>query len=168
MLQYRDRVLVNFRDFAFAERGGHGFRWVDVKRFGTSAAADRELLRALVGDVRFRDDYAGGGVDPAGTRHGPYWLDRVTAEAFEPVAEAEAVEVLGNWASGGGEVPADLAEVLEREVFGPVREATGRYRLKDLGRTAFHDWGGVHGEFHEFVLVDRAAGSLSLLVAADD
>ncbi len=46
--------------------------------------------------------------------------------------------------------------------------ATNRYQLEDLGREAFHDWGGVHTDFHELILIDRAAGVLSLLVAADD
>jgi hypothetical protein len=31
-----------------------------------------------------------------------------------------------------------------------------------------HDWGRVHDCFHEFVLVDRSSGRLSLVVAADD
>ncbi|MFF4875105.1 hypothetical protein [Micromonospora sp. NPDC000668] len=42
------------------------------------------------------------------------------------------------------------------------------YRLRDLGRAAFHDWGGVHNDFHEFVLIDHANRTLVLIVAADD
>ena len=40
--------------------------------------------------------------------------------------------------------------------------------LPDLGRTAFHDWGGVHTEFHGYVVIDRERASLALIVAADD
>jgi len=46
--------------------------------------------------------------------------------------------------------------------------ATSRYQLEDLGHEAFHDWGGVHTDFYELILIDRTAGVLSLLVAADD
>jgi hypothetical protein len=38
-----------------------------------------------------------------------------------------------------------------------------RFRLR-----AFHDWGGVHNEFHEAVLLDRTSRTLTLVVAADD
>ncbi|MEU5565544.1 hypothetical protein [Micromonospora musae] len=31
-----------------------------------------------------------------------------------------------------------------------------------------HDWGRVHDYFHEFVLINRSAGQIILIVAADD
>ncbi|MFD8641398.1 hypothetical protein ACFV14_13915 [Streptomyces zaomyceticus] len=42
------------------------------------------------------------------------------------------------------------------------------YRLGELGDEAMHDWGGVHGDFHEFVFIDRSAEQITLLAAADD
>ena len=51
---------------------------------------DDHLLDAPIRHDRFRDDYADGGVDSVGTRHGSYWLDRSTAEAYEPVNETTA------------------------------------------------------------------------------
>jgi hypothetical protein len=117
---------------------------------------------------QFRDDYAGGDVDPAGTRHGSYWLDRITTQAYEPVTAATAIGVLSAWAHQFGNIPQLLEDTLEREIYLPVREATSLYRLKELGRAAFHDWGGVHIDFHELVIIDRVAGSLALMVAADD
>jgi hypothetical protein len=175
-LDDREQGFINFRDFDFDNPGDHGYRWVDLKHFGFSsgssddgdASDDRRLLAALIADVRFRDDYAGGGVEPAGTRHGPYWLDRVSVDAYRPVDEATADGILCGWACRYGTVPGALRDRLEREVHALVRAATGRYLLRDLGESEFHDWGGVHGEFHELVLVDRTARTLTLIVAADD
>lgn len=40
------------------------------------------------------------------------------------------------------------------------------HELHGLGEESHHDWGGVHNEFHEFVLVERDL--VTLVVAADD
>jgi hypothetical protein len=122
----------------------------------------------LIRHDQFRDDYAGGGIDPVGIRHGSYWLDRITVEAYAPVDETTALGILVAWAHQYGDLPQLLEDSLERGVYAHVRTATSRYRLKALGEAALHDWGGVHGEFHELVAIDRAASSLALLVAADD
>jgi hypothetical protein len=166
-LAYLDQVFVNFRDF-FRGSGDHGFRWVDLKRFRLPPMAwsDERLLTALTKHEQFRDDYAGGGVDPAGVRHGPYWLNRITAGAYEPVDETTAINELYVWARQYGDLPPALDETLERDVYPLLRTAISRYRLKALGDDARHDWGFVHNEFHELVVVDR--NGMALLVAADD
>jgi hypothetical protein len=168
-LDYQHQILINFRD-SFRRSPGHAFRWVDLKRFSLHGPvqSDTQILNALVGHVYFRDDYAGGGVDPVGTRHGPYWLDRISADAYEPVDETTATYILESWAGQYGELPRALKAALGRNVHSLVRAATSRYRLKALGEAALHDWGGVHGEFHELVVIDRTSGTLALIVAADD
>lgn len=168
-LDHQDQVFINFRDF-FRCSPGHAFRWVDLKRFRLPrpARSDTHILDALIRHDHFRDDYAGGGVDPVGTRHGPYWLDRISADAYEPVDETTAAYTLDLWTGQYGELPRALKVALERDVHALVRGATSRYRLKDLGKGALHDWGGVHGEFYELVVIDRTTGSLALIVAADD
>jgi hypothetical protein len=55
---------------------------------------DEHLLDAPIRHDQFRDDYANGGIDSVGTRHGSYWLDRSTAEAYEPVNETTATGVV--------------------------------------------------------------------------
>ncbi|MEU0404291.1 hypothetical protein ABZ318_29515 [Streptomyces sp. NPDC006197] len=163
------QVLVNFRHHDFTGHGPHGYRWVDVKSFRFPAGAqDGELLAALVAHEQFRDDYAGGGVDPAGTRHGPYRLQHVTARAYRPVANAEALRTLRGWAGRHGSIPESLEETLASTVHAPIDSATSCYRLQGLGRQEFHDWGGVHIDFHEHVVIDRDRALLTLLVAADD
>ncbi|MDN3351979.1 hypothetical protein [Actinomadura sp. DC4] len=126
MLAYLDQAFVNFRDF-FGPSPGHGCRWVDLKRFQLLAAgSDERFLRALAGHEQFRDDYAGGGVDPSGVRHGPYWLESLGLDAYEPVDETVAMDVLRSWAGQYRDLPERLSEVLERDVYTPVRAATGR------------------------------------------
>lgn len=158
--------FVNFRDYKFP---GHGHRWADVKSFRIlSGAKDDELLGLLVADEQFRDDYAGGGTDAAGQRHGPYWLRHITADAYQEVGSAEAVGTIRRWADQHGALPEALEAVMAAEVYAVLASATRCFVLPDLGRTAFHDWGGVHTEFHEYVVIDRERASLALIVAADD
>ncbi|MER6262166.1 hypothetical protein ABT203_21720 [Streptomyces sp900105245] len=54
------------------------------------------------------------------------------------------------------------------EVFARLAAADGIYYLRELGDEAIHDWGRVRDYFHEFVLIDRSAGRITLIVAADD
>lgn len=49
-----------------------------------------------------------------------------------------------------------------------MRQATSRYALGALPESALHDYGPIHIEFHELVLIGRSLGTLALLVAADD
>ncbi|WP_327589040.1 hypothetical protein OHA25_20015 [Nonomuraea sp. NBC_00507] len=169
-LNFRDQLFINLRHYPFNDHSTHGYRWIDLKRFEllSPSCDDTLLLDALIKHDQFRDDYAGGGVDPLGTRHGPYWLSNITTDAYEPVDEMTAIDVLRSWASQYGGLPRQVEEVLNHEVYALIRAATSRYRLKGLGRSEFHDWGGVHTEFHELIVVDRASRNLTLIIAADD
>ncbi|MFE5793090.1 hypothetical protein ACFQ8C_11015 [Streptomyces sp. NPDC056503] len=169
-LVHEGTAFVNFRDHTFADRHAHAYRWVDVKRFRLPSGdvADRDLLAALVAHEQFRDDYAGGGVDPGGTRHGPYRLHLVTPDAYRRIDRERASDLLRTWAEQHGPVPGTLAEALRREVLDALADADAVHHLDGLGEDEYHDWASVHGEFHELVLVDRRAGRLALLVAADD
>ncbi|MFF5287154.1 hypothetical protein [Streptomyces sp. NPDC012756] len=168
-LTHWDSPFVNFRDFAFPDGQGHGYRWVHMKRFRLSAGApdDRNLLTALLAHPEFRDTYDGAGVwsEP---RHGQWWADRITPDTYLPVDDATATGVIRSWAAAGVGVPADLADRLQEAVYTPIHQATSRYVLGDLPDDAHHDYGPLHVEFHELVLVDRRTGVLTLLVAADD
>lgn len=169
-LTHSDSAFINFRDYVFAESGGHGFRWINVKKFRVPADAlgDQDVLAALIADVRFRNDYAGGGVEPDGTRLGPYWAQNITLDAYRAVTEDDAVNTLQAWVGQHDPLPGTLENVVAREVYSAVRVATSCYELVDLGREAFHDWVGVHIDFNEFVAIDRQSSSMALIVAADD
>lgn len=125
-------------------------------------------LGLLIADETYGDNYAGGdpGSDP--TRHGPYWRDRIAPDSFDPADAATTESHLRGWAEQFAELRQDTRAALARELYEPLQAATAVYRLRDLGQAAFHDWGGVHNEFHELVLIDRATNLLTLVVAADD
>ncbi|MEV6756515.1 hypothetical protein [Streptomyces sp. NPDC051214] len=163
-----DSPFINFRDFDFGE-GSHGYRWVNVKRFQLSSAAlnDRDVLAALIAHPQFRDTYDGAGVQDW-PRHGQWWLDRITPDNYKLVDAATAVDTIRSWADQHGAVPESLASRLRQEICSPIRRATSRYLLGQLPEDALHDYGPLHVDFHELVLVDRPAATLTLLVAADD
>ncbi|MFI0897236.1 hypothetical protein [Streptomyces sp. NPDC020983] len=68
----------------------------------------------------------------------------------------------------GPDIPAELNADFRRDVFTPISVADRVYYLRELDDAEFHDWGGVHDQFHEFILVSRRAARITLLVAADD
>ncbi|MFF6881401.1 hypothetical protein ACFY9S_39840 [Streptomyces sp. NPDC012474] len=168
-LAHEESAFINFRRYV-PDPKEHGFRWVDIKqfRFSAESVADRGLLAALIGHEQFRDDYAGGGVLPDGPRHGPYWLRLITPGLYESISQERAVQILREWVDPLWGVPTELEADLQREVFARLAAADGIYHLSELGDEAIHDWGRVHDYFHEFVLIDRSAGRITLIVAADD
>lgn len=161
-LEHVDHVFINFAN--------RTYQWVDLQRFRLSEAAgdDGAILAALIAHELYGDDHAGG--DPGGNpeRHGPYWRERITPACFDPIDTAAAERHLRAWAEQVAPLPERLRPELEREAYQRLRTADRVYKLRDLGHGAFHDWGGVHNEFHELVLIDRAAGTVSVVVAADD
>ncbi|MBT2365814.1 hypothetical protein J7E88_10970 [Streptomyces sp. ISL-10] len=167
-LVHLDSPFINFRDFDFGE-GSHGYRWVNAKRFQLASEAldDRSVLAALIADPQFRDTYDGAGVQDW-PRHGQWWLDRITPDTYRAVDDATAADTIHSWAGRHGDVPEQLQSRLRQEVYTPIRTATSRYVLGQLPEDAFHDYGPIHMDYHELVLVDRSAATLTLLVAAGD
>lgn len=168
-LAHEESAFINFRRY-LPDPKEHGFRWVDIKqlRFSAESVDDRGLLTALIGHEQFRDDYAGGGVLPEGLRHGPYWLRLITPDLYEPISQEKAAQILREWVDPLWEVSTELEADLQREFFARLAAADGVYYLSELGDEAIHDWGRVHDCFHEFVLIGRSAGRITLIVAADD
>ncbi|RLV08733.1 hypothetical protein CTZ27_08180 [Streptomyces griseocarneus] len=166
MLAFDRHEFINFRDFDFPDAR----RWVDIKRFrlAPDAGDDRDVLAELIGSVEFRDDYAGGGIDPGGERHGSWWLRCIAPAAYTAVDADTAVATVDTWANQFDPAPGDLVARLEKDVYAPLRAATSIHRLTGVSEDDFHDWGSVHIEFYEFVAVDRRTGTLTLVVAADD
>ncbi|MEU4126757.1 hypothetical protein [Streptomyces virginiae] len=86
-------------------------------RFPADYDEAQELLSALIGHEQFRDDYAGGGVLPEGSRHGPYWLRLVVPDVYEAVSRERSADILWGWVNQFGEVPGELEADLQEEVF---------------------------------------------------
>lgn len=160
-LVHTDHVFINFAN--------RTYQWVDIQSFRLPEAVDEDavLLAALIEHERFGNDYATRpGDDPE--RHGPYWRDRITPDCYDLIDAKVAERHLRSWAEQLTPVPEHLRPELQREVYQSLRAAGRVYQLRYLGRAAFHDWGGVHNKFHEFVFMDRASRTLTLVVAADD
>ncbi|MFC8046875.1 hypothetical protein [Nocardia sp. NPDC057353] len=170
VLDFADHAFLNFRHFDFDQDGRHGFRWVDSKKYIVQqpGATDAEILRALIDSTAYRDNYIGGGIEPGGTRHGPYWLRNISVDSYRDISRDEAVAVVDRWLRAAGSVPDELMTDLIAEVFEPIGTATAIYELRDLGEAAMSDLGLSNGEFHELVLLDRANASLRMIVASDD
>lgn len=169
-LDYKGSSFINFRDFDFGEGGNPSWQWIDIKLFAIAApaASDSDLLAALIADEGFRDDYIGSGVDPDGTRHGPYWIDQITPDSYTPASAEAVVALVTRWVDQCGVVPDALRQVIERDVFAPVRTATSIMTLPRLEDSAINDYGFIHTEFHEIVTIDKTNQVLRLIVAADD
>lgn len=167
-LHHLGSPFVNFRDFDFGE-GSHGYRWISTKRFRLpmDAPDDRTVLAALIAHPQFRDTYDGAGVQDW-PRHGQWWLERITPGAYQAVDALTATEFIRTWAGRYGDVPQELEARLVEHLYAPIRTATSQYVLGELPDDALHDYGPIHIDFHELVLIDRPAATLTLLVAADD
>lgn len=103
-----------------------------------------------------------------GPKGGPVLAGPVVGAAAEPISRDKARQILREWVGPLRDVSTELVAVLRREVFARLAAADGIYYLSELGDEAVHDWGRVHDCFHEFVLIDRSAGRITLIVAADD
>ncbi|MER7278741.1 hypothetical protein ABT369_30300 [Dactylosporangium sp. NPDC000244] len=159
-LRHLDHAFINFADDTR--------RWVHIHRFrllGTTSD-DRAVLSALIADERFGDHYAGRpGTAPE--LHGPYRRDHITASSYRWMHRDGAERRVREWAEQF-RVPDRLRAEMRRQVYRPLQTADEVFRLPHLGRAALHDWGWVHREFHEFVLLHRASGLVTQIVASDD
>jgi hypothetical protein len=148
------------------------YQWFDIKLFKLpdEPIDDQEALGLLLRHIRYRDSYASEGEKDSVSIHGPYCLDAITTDSFT-AADPESVETtLHAWAGQVEPVPDVARDQAERELYPRVRTATSCYRLA-VGPEAQHESGWVVGGmtgFHEFVLIDRQAGILALVVASDD
>ncbi|TDP96266.1 hypothetical protein EV186_104250 [Labedaea rhizosphaerae] len=164
MLDDQGGQLINFANSTF--------QWINIKLFGSAGElpADRDVLARVLADPRYRDSYAGGGEADAAPIHGPFRLDAITVDSFEPADAATEIATLGEWAQRYAPLPEAVAEQVETEVYQRIRAATARYRLRNLGEDQFHEWGFAidNNGFHELVLIDRPCRSVALVVASDD
>jgi hypothetical protein len=169
------------------------YTWVDIRRFRIldAASGDTVLLAALIQHPQYRDDYLGKGLEAAadGERHGPYWLSAIGPEAFQPIQADDGRLLLQRWADESvshaismydsaiehGIRPADprpSPEVFQERLDARVYPCLvgDIVQLPDMRDQAEHDYGWILGlqGFHEFLAIDREAGTLTLVVATDD
>lgn len=155
-------------------------QWVSIKVFTLPAdVGDQTALALMIAHIRYRDSYASSIFEDAKTIHGPYRLSAITPETFTVVNAADVDTAIRNWAEHvirdwDGDFaswPKAQREAMDRQIYPRIQRATVIYRLPDIRATAQHDWGDVVGSeagFHEFVVIDRTACELALVVASDD
>jgi hypothetical protein len=110
-LAYAGRDFINFQD--------RSYRWVDIKHFRLPpGASEQDALGLLLADVHYRDHYTSADSHEKLTAnlHGPYWLDLITPEAFEPVDEHAALKTIADFATDYGDLGAEFISKLDRDV----------------------------------------------------
>jgi hypothetical protein len=164
VLTYQGKVFISFQNGTY--------QWVHIKLFSlpSEPSSDQQALGLLLQHVRYRDSYASAKEKDSVILHGPYRLDAITAESFQPTAAESAEATLRAWAESDAPLRSAERDWLERELYPRMHTATSVYRLTGLGKNEWHEWGEVVGVsgFHEFALIDRKAGTLALVVASDD
>lgn len=147
------------------------YRWLRLHRFGCDPdASDGALLQALLQHVRYQDMYiqSEDTWTPSGDRHGPYWLDRLSVECFEPVDVAEAKTSLHRWAEAYDGREGRGFETIMQSGRRIIERASSTWRLRDLRESAQHDLGSILDEYLEMVAVERPDERLTLMVASAD
>ena len=164
----RATTFLNFRDHLFGADSAHSYRWIDLRAFVFPDGPADQLLVGLLAATDYRDDYVGGGVDPAGRVHGPYHLAAITPAAFAIVDTATADAIVDRWLHLHGPIPPGLAAEIDTTVYRILHRADTIHVLEDPGAHARHDYGWIHTEFHELVAIGPGPGEVTLIVLADD
>ncbi|UGT54754.1 hypothetical protein [Nocardia asteroides] len=101
--------------------------------------------------------------------HGYRWIDVTPFDLTAPYApDAEIIAAVmdsvpyRNGHIGGGDDP--HGTIVHRR----LRAADAVYFLRDLGDDALCDYGRIHGEYNEFLTVDRTGREVALILAGDD
>lgn len=132
---------------------------------------DRDVLTALIANRHYRGSFVGTG-DGDDTIHGPYQVRAITADSFVTVSAFDAESLLRAWAEYTTALPEAVRTAVERDVYPRINKATAVYQLPKLPPEAREtEWRFALGNatgFHEFVLIDRARGVVTLLIATDD
>jgi hypothetical protein len=124
---------------------------------------------------RYRDDCASPWTGPSGDVHGPYRLQALTVEDFQPCSAATAISMLTEWPATNLSPWVSASLLLSREIVGAwlsplVVEADEIYRLSVAREGNEHEYGWVVGlaGFHEFIAIDRDIATLTVIIATDD
>lgn len=143
--------------------------------FAIGAGSSRAVIEAVIRHPQYRDTYLGGGPEAQGFLdvHGPYRLPTVTADAYVPTSVEMIRDDLCEWArppNCDSDACDKSVQILRSRVFGQLSAGLSWFRL-DLQREGNeHESGRCVGTvgFHEFLVIDRAAGKALLLTASDD
>jgi hypothetical protein len=161
-LEYAVHTHIGFDDSSY--------RWISVKKFTWSGAADdTAILAALIGHPRFRDTFLSADSHEldAGDIHGPYHLDAITPADFRPTGSPGVAALVEEFCGLYDAPPrSEVRERIEAEVLSPLSGASC-FRLRELP-DAVHDFGWVLWEFRELAAICRSPRIVLSVVMAID
>jgi hypothetical protein len=142
--------------------------WLDLNRFLFDPdVTDQWTLRAMAQHAFFCDDpESRRSPGLRGTRHGPYRIECLGPDAYDISDRLSAEETLHRWAetsSASAERRYPPAIHTAEQI---LAAASTIFELRELPETCAHDFGHALDDFHEFVLLNRHDGILTVLVAA--
>jgi hypothetical protein len=151
------------------------YSWCMLLRFafdGQPPAA--ELISWLLAHPRYQDGCWSRWTAPEGI-HGPYRLEALSVQGFEPCSAAAAVHILNDWPASNLCPWVSSEMLLSQEIVAAwvsplLIRADEIYRLTVPREGNEHDAGWVvgFGGFHEFIAIDRRNAELTLIIGSDD
>ena len=157
----------------------HSYMWILRIRFDISGdEGDDEIIDAIISSPQYGYDFASpfdGMTSPSHPDiHGRWWRRHIGSDRFEPRAPADAVEVIRSWAEDQEWTDPTFEQPLEaqqrlNDTYALLR-AGEVYELNNPPGEDEHDYGWVMGRtgFHEFLAIDRAQRTATLVVTCDD
>jgi hypothetical protein len=133
-----------------------------------------ELISALLAHPRYQDGCWSKWTGPEGI-HGPYRLEALSVNGFEPCSAAAAVHILNDWPASNLNPWVSDEMLLSQEIVAAwvsplLIVANEIHRLAVPREGNEHDAGWVvgFGGFHEFIAIDRDRAELTLIIGTDD
>jgi hypothetical protein len=134
-----------------------------------------ELIAAVLAHPRYHDMFITTWTGPQPGVHGPYRLETLTVDGFEPCTAATAIDVLNKWPASHlnpwvSKELIESQEIVAAWVSPLILAANEIYRLTVPREGNEHDCGWICGSggFHEFIAFDRPNNTLTVIVATDD
>ena len=156
------------------------YAWVRLEHFTFDVAQDdRAVLAELIASDPYAWDFATAPLPPHPlwldrTRvHGPWLLEEITVDGFQPVSSGAAISVIDKWINENELLDSDDEQrETVRARLEPVYEllrSGSVFQLDNPSDYTTREWLYMGGTgFHEFVVIDRSSGSLHVIVASDD
>ncbi|WP_458318200.1 hypothetical protein [Mycolicibacterium brisbanense] len=136
--------------------------------------AATQLIAAVLEHPRWRDDCMSPWTGPCDV-HGPYRLETIGVEGFQRCTVATAWDILVNWPATDLNPWVSESLLLSREILGAwvaplLVSADELFQLAVPREGNEHEFGWVVGQrgFHEFIAIDHARSTLTVIIATDD
>jgi hypothetical protein len=134
-----------------------------------------ELIAAVLEHPRYHDMFITRWTGPQRGVHGPYRLETLSVEGFEPCSVATAIDVLNKWPASHLNPWVSHEMIESQEIVAAwtsplILAASEIYHLTVPREGNEHDCGWICGTggFHEFIAFDRPNNTLTVIIGTDD